>query len=210
MSGRLVFDQNNNIKLPNDKANKRRKRIGRSLLFILSFIAVCAVISISSCAVTYNWLGIGWVGFTPSGTANETLDDNELLTQNEELREQVGIMQAQIDQLEAQLEQALAQRGNLPAGTGVTTTPQPTQPTTPAETTPPAGTGTGTGTTPGTGAGTGTGTTPGTGTGTGTGTTPGTGTETPPTGGIDTTPPPPAGDDTVARPPAESNETVAP
>jgi len=231
MSGRLVFDQNNNIKLPSEKSRKKQTRGGRNMLFVLAFIAICLIVSMGSCALTYNWLGIGWVGFNPSGAANSPLDDNELLIQNEELREQIGVLQAQVDQLEAQLEREQALRGNLPVGTGVTSTPQ--QPTPPTDTTPPtgtgtgttpgtgtgttpgtgtgAGTGTGTGTTPGTGAGTGTGTTPGT--GTGTDTTPGTSTDTPSTGNDTTpptgseTPPPDAGDDTVARPPAGTTDT---
>jgi len=175
-----------NVKALNDKpVKKRRKRVGRNFGFVFLFIVICLIVSISSCAVTYNLLNIEWLGISRT-TVEEPLDDNELMVLNEELREENGILRAQVEQLEAQLDRERALRGNLPVGTGVTNVPVSQQP--PAETTTPPTGGTGAGTSAGTGASAGTGTTGGTATtpptdgeGTGTGTT-----TTPPAGGSET------------------------
>ena len=186
MSNKISFDQSSNIKLSSGKARGgRRSRGGRNIGIVFIFIAVCLVISFASCAITYNWLNIDWLVLSPSAAIDEPLDENELMELNEELREQIGVLQAQIDQLEAQLEQAIAMRGAIPPGTGVTTTPQ--RPEEPANTTP--GT-TGTGTT------TGTTTPPGDG-----------GTTTPPNDGGTTTPP---GDGGTTTPPNDGGTTTPP
>jgi len=129
---------------------KRRRRGGRSLLFVLGFLGICLIMFLLSFVLAFNWLGIGGAG----GTVID-LDENEFLVNNDVLDAQIrhllpeiddeygvliinedllfqimGILQARqsrIDTLEAQVERLEAMPHTTAAATGALTAGPPPQ-----------------------------------------------------------------------------------